>query len=74
MPSFCRERHRQHDHEPIPNIHLVRMLGNIGRSPLAEGVVRRRFADAGIPMVVASCCTGRWHVGEAKACGHLDVG
>lgn len=39
-------------------------LGNICRSPLAEGVARRRFADAGIRMVVASCGTGRWHVGE----------
>ncbi len=39
-------------------------LGNICRSPLAEGIARRRFAEAGLDLAVASCGTGRWHVGE----------
>ncbi|MHC1479066.1 low molecular weight protein-tyrosine-phosphatase [Frateuria aurantia] len=39
-------------------------LGNICRSPLAEGVARKRFADAGLAVAVASCGTGSWHVGE----------
>ena len=39
-------------------------LGNICRSPLVEGVARRRCAEAGLAVDVASCGTGHWHVGE----------
>jgi len=39
-------------------------LGNICRSPLVEGVARRRCAEAGLAVEVASCGTGHWHVGE----------
>lgn len=38
-------------------------LGNICRSPLVEAVARKRFADAGLDIEVASCGTGGWHVG-----------
>lgn len=39
-------------------------LGNICRSPLAEAVARKHFAEAGLDIEVASCGTGGWHVGE----------
>ncbi|GAB3791708.1 low molecular weight protein-tyrosine-phosphatase [Dyella agri] len=54
-------------------------LGNICRSPLAEAVARRRLAEAGLDVAVASCGTGGWHAGEgadprmiaaARAAGH----
>jgi protein-tyrosine phosphatase len=42
-------------------------LGNICRSPLAEGVFRAELASRGLEpsFVVDSCGTGGWHVGEA---------
>jgi protein-tyrosine phosphatase len=41
-------------------------LGNICRSPMAEVVLRERFAAAGLAGTVAvdSAGTGRWHVGS----------
>ncbi|MEW9624709.1 low molecular weight protein-tyrosine-phosphatase [Rhodanobacter geophilus] len=54
-------------------------LGNICRSPLVEAVARRRLAEAGLDVAVASCGTGGWHAGEgadprmvaaARAAGH----
>ena len=40
-------------------------LGNICRSPTAEGVFRARAGDAGLSLMVDSAGTGAWHVGEA---------
>lgn len=42
-------------------------LGNICRSPLAEGILRARLAEAGLDqrVVVDSAGTGNWHVGKA---------
>lgn len=40
-------------------------LGNICRSPMAEGVLRVKAQDAGLALDVASSGTGDWHVGEA---------
>src|SRR5262245_34016396 len=41
-------------------------LGNICRSPMAEGVFRHLIKQAGLErsIVVDSCGTGDWHVGE----------
>lgn len=41
-------------------------LGNICRSPTAEGVMRRLVAEAGLEdeIEVASAGTGNWHMGE----------
>ena len=39
-------------------------LGNICRSPAAEGVLRARAAARGIDVTVDSAGTGDWHVGE----------
>jgi protein-tyrosine phosphatase len=45
---------------------LLVCLGNICRSPLAEGVLRQRLHDAGLEHRVEldSAGTGSWHVGE----------
>lgn len=39
-------------------------LGNICRSPTAEGVFRAMAAAEGLPVEVDSCGTGGWHAGE----------
>ncbi|MEM9051746.1 MAG: low molecular weight protein-tyrosine-phosphatase [Bacteroidota bacterium] len=40
-------------------------LGNICRSPMAEGVFRTMARERGIDVETDSCGTGDWHVGEA---------
>ncbi|MCB1940427.1 MAG: low molecular weight phosphotyrosine protein phosphatase, partial [Rhodocyclaceae bacterium] len=44
-------------------------LGNICRSPTAEGVTRFLAARAGLDLTVDSAGTGAWHVGEAPCPG-----
>lgn len=39
-------------------------LGNICRSPLAEGILRHKANYYGINLIVDSAGTGNWHVGE----------
>jgi protein-tyrosine phosphatase len=39
-------------------------LGNICRSPTAEGIARARAAARGLDLVVDSAGTGGWHVGD----------
>ena len=43
---------------------LFLCLGNICRSPLAEGAARAVFADAGIDADLDSAGTGDWHIGH----------
>ncbi|WP_422059522.1 low molecular weight protein-tyrosine-phosphatase [Sphingopyxis sp.] len=43
---------------------LFLCLGNICRSPLAEGAARVAFAEAGIGATLDSAGTGDWHVGH----------
>lgn len=43
---------------------LFLCLGNICRSPLAEGAARAAFADAGIDATLDSAGTGDWHIGH----------
>lgn len=40
-------------------------LGNICRSPAAEGIFRQKAAQAGLEVYVDSAGTGAWHVGKA---------
>lgn len=49
----------------VPVKILMVCLGNICRSPLAEGILRQKLEAAGIDAVVDSCGTGNWHAGEA---------
>lgn len=44
-------------------------LGNICRSPIAEGVARALIEQGGHGIAVDSAGTGNWHVGEAP-CEH----
>ncbi len=39
-------------------------MGNICRSPLAEGILRAKAAEAGIELTVDSAGTNGWHAGE----------
>ena len=39
-------------------------LGNICRSPLAEGALREEAARLGLHLVIDSAGTGNWHAGE----------
>jgi protein-tyrosine phosphatase len=52
---------------PAPTRLLVVCLGNICRSPMAEGALRARLAQAGLEdaVQVDSAGTGDWHVGAA---------
>lgn len=43
---------------------LFLCLGNICRSPLAEGAAREAFAAAGIDATLDSAGTGDWHIGH----------
>ncbi len=43
---------------------LFLCLGNICRSPLAEGAARAAFAAAGIAATLDSAGTGDWHIGR----------
>ncbi|MBI2261989.1 MAG: low molecular weight phosphotyrosine protein phosphatase [Caulobacterales bacterium] len=47
----------------IPSVLFV-CLGNICRSPLAEGALRAEAARLGLELVVDSAGTGDWHAGE----------
>ena len=43
---------------------LMVCLGNICRSPLAEGIMSRLIQEQGLDWQVDSAGTGSWHVGE----------
>jgi protein-tyrosine phosphatase len=44
---------------------LMVCLGNICRSPLAEGILKQKLGTAGIAAKVDSAGTGDWHIGSA---------
>lgn len=44
---------------------LMVCLGNICRSPLAEGILKHKARQRGLDWHVESAGTGAWHVGEA---------
>ena len=48
---------------PAPRLLFV-CLGNICRSPAAEGVMRRLAAERGVALALDSAGTGAWHVGN----------
>lgn len=43
---------------------LMVCLGNICRSPLAEGILARKIKEMGLDWEVDSAGTGDWHIGE----------
>jgi protein-tyrosine phosphatase len=48
-------------------------LGNICRSPLAEGVANSYITQNNLPFVAASRGTGDWHIGESPCEGSIKV-
>jgi protein-tyrosine phosphatase len=44
---------------------LMVCLGNICRSPMADGLLRKKVADAGLAVEVDSAGTANYHIGEA---------
>jgi protein-tyrosine phosphatase len=49
--------------QAVPHLLMV-CLGNICRSPMAEGIMRQVAEDQGVEIVLDSAGTGHWHVGE----------
>ncbi len=43
---------------------LMVCLGNICRSPLAEGIMRKKILEHNLDWIVDSAGTGYWHLGE----------
>ena len=64
QPSETSSQHRMPQLQDPPRILFV-CLGNICRSPAAEGVFVRLAQEAGLAVVVDSCGTSDWHVGQA---------
>jgi protein-tyrosine phosphatase len=52
---------------------LMVCLGNICRSPIAEGVMRHKIAQHGLDWTVASAGTESYHIGEAPHCHSQKV-
>jgi protein-tyrosine phosphatase len=53
---------------------LMVCLGNICRSPLAEGIMKARATEAGLSWTVDSAGTGHWHAGELPDQRSIHVG
>lgn len=48
-------------------------LGNICRSPLAEGLMRKYAAEAGIPLTVDSAATSQLQIGKSPHPGTQEI-
>jgi len=48
-------------------------LGNICRSPLAEGIAKQYIKDKKLDIYVESAGTGSWHIGEAPCENSIKV-
>ena len=48
-------------------------LGNICRSPLAEGIAREYVKNNNLNIVVDSCGTGSWHIGESPCDNSVKI-
>ena len=52
---------------------LMVCLGNICRSPIAEGIMQKKIAQGGLDWSVDSAGTGSWHVGEMPDSRSIEV-
>jgi len=52
---------------------LMVCLGNICRSPLAEGILKSMVADANLDWEVDSAGTSSWHIGEKPHKGSIKI-
>jgi protein-tyrosine phosphatase len=53
---------------------LMVCLGNICRSPLAQGVLENKLEQKGIKWNVDSAGTSAWHINEAPDSRSIDIG
>ena len=49
-------------------------LGNICRSPIAEGIAKNYIKEKNLNLVIESAGTGHWHIGEAPCENSIKVG
>ena len=49
-------------------------LGNICRSPLAEGIAKQYIKEKNLNLVIESAGTGHWHIGEKPCDNSIKVG
>lgn len=52
---------------------LMVCLGNICRSPLAEGIMKEKVQEKGLNWQVDSAGTGSWHIGKLPDSRSIDV-
>ncbi len=52
---------------------LMVCLGNICRSPLAEGLMQDKLQRAGLPYTVDSAGISQWHAGESPDPRSIDI-
>ncbi len=52
---------------------LMVCLGNICRSPLAEGILKRQLQLQGKDWFVDSAGTSAWHIGEKPHSGSIEI-
>ena len=57
----------------MPNSVLALCLGNICRSPIAEGLLRAHVENQGLSMTVDSAGTSAYHVGESPDTRSISV-
>jgi len=57
----------------MPKAILFVCLGNICRSPLAEGIAKQIANREGLDITIDSCGTGDWHVGEAPCADSIRI-
>jgi protein-tyrosine phosphatase len=49
-------------------------LGNICRSPLAEGIAKNYIKEKKLDLIIESAGTGHWHIGEPPCENSIKVG
>lgn len=52
---------------------LMVCLGNICRSPLAEGIMKQKIAQHNLNWTVDSCGTGGYHIGSLPDARSIDI-
>lgn len=52
---------------------LMVCLGNICRSPLAEGILKHKAEQLGLNWIVESAGTGGWHIGDPPHLGSQTI-
>ena len=70
MPNFMKRRQMA---GTVSDSILFVCLGNICRSPIAEGIAKRIATQNNLQVTIGSAGTGHWHVGEAPCENSIRV-